>query len=121
MDGPGPAPRAVFSARMAALEGGRPRRRSPLTAPERSPMSDASPMHVYGNILETVGHTPIVRLAKFSRDLPVPLYAKVESFNPGGSAKDRIGVSMIEAAAAAGLLKPGGTIVECTSGNTGVG
>src|SRR5258707_10958300 len=84
-------------------------------------MPDASPMQVYGNILETVGHTPIVRLAKFSRDLPVSLYAKVESFNPGGSAKDRIGVSMIEAAAAAGLLKPGGTIVECTSGNTGVG
>jgi len=78
-------------------------------------------MQVYANILETVGHTPIVRLGKFSRGLPVPLYAKIEAFNPGGSAKDRIGVSMIEAAVAAGDLKPGGTIVECTSGNTGVG
>jgi cystathionine beta-synthase len=78
-------------------------------------------MQVYANILETVGHTPIVRLGKFSRGLPVPLYAKIEAFNPGGSAKDRIGVSMIEAAVAAGQLKPGGTIVECTSGNTGVG
>jgi cystathionine beta-synthase len=84
-------------------------------------MSDASPMQVYDNILATVGHTPLVRLARFSRDLPVPIYAKLEAFNPGGSAKDRIGVSMIEAAVAAGQLKPGGTIVECTSGNTGVG
>jgi cystathionine beta-synthase len=78
-------------------------------------------MQVYDNILETVGRTPIVRLSKVSRGLPVPIYAKLESFNPGGSAKDRIGVSMIEAALASGQLKPGGTIVECTSGNTGVG
>jgi cystathionine beta-synthase len=78
-------------------------------------------MRFYENILETVGNTPLVRLSRISRGLPVPLYAKVESFNPGGSAKDRIGVSMIEAALKDGHLKPGGTIVECTSGNTGVG
>jgi len=78
-------------------------------------------MRFYENILETVGNTPLVRLSRISRSLPVPLYAKVESFNPGGSAKDRIGVSMIEAALKDGSLKPGGTIVECTSGNTGVG
>ncbi|MEP7027672.1 MAG: pyridoxal-phosphate dependent enzyme [Candidatus Eisenbacteria bacterium] len=78
-------------------------------------------MQVYDNILQTVGHTPLVRLSKMSRGLPVPIYGKLEAFNPGGSAKDRIGVSMIEAALAAGQLKPGGTIVECTSGNTGVG
>ncbi len=78
-------------------------------------------MQVFDNILQTVGHTPLVRLSKLSRGLPVPIYGKLEAFNPGGSAKDRIGVSMIEAAVAAGQLKPGGTIVECTSGNTGVG
>lgn len=82
-------------------------------------MSDG--MRFYENILETVGNTPLVSLSRISRRLPVPLYAKVESFNPGGSAKDRIGVSMIEAALKDGSLKPGGTIVECTSGNTGVG
>jgi cystathionine beta-synthase len=78
-------------------------------------------MQVYDNILETVGHTPIVKLSRISAGLPVAIYGKVESFNPGGSVKDRIGVSMIEAAVKAGRLKPGGTIVECTSGNTGVG
>jgi len=81
----------------------------------------ADGMKYHENILQTVGNTPLVKLNKISRGLPVPLYAKVESFNPGGSAKDRIGVSMIEAALKDGNLKPGGTIVECTSGNTGVG
>ena len=61
-------------------------------------------MQVFDNILETVGHTPIVRLSKISRGLPVPIYAKLESFNPGGSAKDRIGLSMIEAALKDGKL-----------------
>jgi cystathionine beta-synthase len=84
-------------------------------------MTEPAPMQVYDSILATVGHTPIVRLSRFSKGLPVPIYAKLETFNPGGSAKDRIGVSMIEAAVKDGLLKPGGTIVECTSGNTGVG
>jgi cystathionine beta-synthase len=73
------------------------------------------------NILDTVGNTPLVRLTKVTEGCPVPVLAKVEFFNPGGSVKDRIGVSMVDAAVREGHLKPGGTIVECTSGNTGVG
>jgi cystathionine beta-synthase len=73
------------------------------------------------SILDTVGNTPLVRLRKVTEGLTVPVLAKVEFFNPGGSVKDRIGVSMVDAAEREGLLKPGGTIVECTSGNTGVG
>src|SRR6185436_16775666 len=75
----------------------------------------------YPTVLELVGHTPIVRLARFSRDVPGELLAKLEYLNPGGSVKDRIGLAMIEAAERDGLLRPGGTIVEPTSGNTGVG
>ncbi|HEX6123294.1 MAG TPA: cystathionine beta-synthase [Ktedonobacterales bacterium] len=78
-------------------------------------------MKYYANILETIGHTPLVRLNALARDVQPLILAKVEYFNPGGSVKDRIGVSMIEAAEAAGLLKPGATIVEPTSGNTGTG
>ena len=78
-------------------------------------------MQIYQNVLETVGHTPLVRLAKIGRRVPALLLGKLESRNPGGSVKDRIGMAMIEAAAEKGLLPPGGTIVECTSGNTGVG
>ena len=73
------------------------------------------------SILETIGRTPLVRLRKVARHCPAPVLAKVEFFNPGGSVKDRIGLAMVEAAERAGRLKPGGTIVECTSGNTGVG
>ena len=73
------------------------------------------------NILETIGHTPIVRLNKVIGDVASPIYAKVEFFNPGGSIKDRVGLHIIEKAEKAGLLEPGGTIVEATSGNTGVG
>ena len=77
-------------------------------------------MKIYENLLETVGNTPLVKLHKF--DTPdAELVAKVESFNPGGSAKDRVGIAMIEAAEKAGLLKPGSIIIEPTSGNTGVG
>jgi cystathionine beta-synthase len=72
-------------------------------------------------ILETVGHTPLVRLRRTARDCPAPVLAKLEFFNPGGSVKDRIGLAMVEAAERDGKLKPGGTIVECTSGNTGLG
>ena len=75
----------------------------------------------YPTVLELVGHTPIVRLEKLSRDVPGELLAKLEYLNPGGSVKDRIGLAMIEAAERDGLLRPGGTIVEPTSGNTGVG
>jgi cystathionine beta-synthase len=81
----------------------------------------ADGMHYFDDILATVGNTPLVRLNKMAAGLPATVLAKVESFNPGGSSKDRIGLSMIRAAEAAGQLKPGGTIVECTSGNTGVG
>jgi cystathionine beta-synthase len=72
-------------------------------------------------VLELVGGTPIVRLDRISRDVPGTILAKLEYLNPGGSVKDRIGLAMIEAAERDGLLKPGGTIVEPTSGNTGAG
>jgi cystathionine beta-synthase len=75
----------------------------------------------YPNVLDLVGHTPIVRLDRISREVPAQLLGKLEFLNPGGSNKDRIGISMVEAAERDGLLKPGGTIVEPTSGNTGVG
>jgi len=77
-------------------------------------------MEIYENILETLGNTPLVRLARFY-DGAATLAVKVESFNPGSSVKDRIGISMIEAAERDGQLQPGQTIVEPTSGNTGVG
>ena len=75
----------------------------------------------YPTVLDLVGSTPIVRLDRISRDVPGTILAKLEFVNPGGSVKDRIGLAMIEAAERDGLLKPGGTIVEPTSGNTGVG
>ncbi|NOT32813.1 MAG: pyridoxal-phosphate dependent enzyme [Candidatus Eisenbacteria bacterium] len=75
----------------------------------------------FESILDTVGHTPLVRLRRVSEGIACPVLAKVESFNPGGSVKDRIGLAMVEAAVRDGKLKPGGTIVECTSGNTGLG
>src|SRR5664279_3513830 len=78
------------------------------------------------SILDLVGNTPLVQLSRVTRELgPVErrplILAKLEMFNPGGSVKDRIGMPMIEAAEAAGLLRPGGTIIEPTSGNTGHG
>jgi cystathionine beta-synthase len=75
----------------------------------------------YPTILDLVGNTPIVRLDQISQDVPGTILAKLEFMNPGGSNKDRIGISMIEAAERDGRLGPGGTIVEPTSGNTGVG
>jgi cystathionine beta-synthase len=77
--------------------------------------------HEYPSVLDLVGATPIVRLDRISRDVPGTILAKLEFLNPGGSVKDRIGLAMIEAAERDGRLKPGGTIVEPTSGNTGVG
>jgi cystathionine beta-synthase len=73
------------------------------------------------SILDTIGDTPLVRLSRIGAGLRPQLIAKVESFNPGGSIKDRVAVALIEAAERDGLLKPGGTIVEPTSGNTGTG
>ena len=75
----------------------------------------------YGNVLETIGWTPLIRLNRVTQGIRTPVYAKAEFFNPGGSVKDRIGIAMIEAAEREGRLKPGGLIVEATSGNTGVG
>jgi cystathionine beta-synthase len=75
----------------------------------------------YPTILDLIGRTPIVRLDRISRDVPGTILAKLEFLNPGGSNKDRIGLAMIEAAERDGKLRPGGTIVEPTSGNTGVG
>jgi cystathionine beta-synthase len=75
----------------------------------------------YDSILETVGQTPLLRLQRVTQGLRTPIYGKAEFFNPGGSVKDRIGAAIIEAAEREGTLKPGGTIVEGTSGNTGVG
>jgi cystathionine beta-synthase len=77
-------------------------------------------MQIHDDILATMGDTPLVRLARFFPG-PAVLAVKVESFNPGGSVKDRIGVAMLEAGEREGKLKPGGTVVEPTSGNTGVG
>src|SRR5215510_13464306 len=74
------------------------------------------------DILEVIGHTPMVRINRITRDLHgVTVVAKLETFNPGNSIKDRMAVKMIEDAEAKGLLKPGGTIIEGTSGNTGMG
>lgn len=75
----------------------------------------------YPSVLDLVGGTPIVRLDRIGRDVAPQLLAKLEYLNPGGSVKDRIGMAMIEAAEREGKLRPGGTIVEPTSGNTGVG
>ena len=75
----------------------------------------------YPSVLELVGHTPIVRLDALGRGVEPTLLAKLEYLNPGGSVKDRIGLAMIERAEQDGKLSPGGTIVEPTSGNTGVG
>src|SRR4026207_129269 len=75
----------------------------------------------YDSVLETIGWTPLIRLNQVTRGLRTPVYAKAEFFNPGGSVKDRIGLPIIERAEKEGKLKPGGTIVEGTSGNTGVG
>ena len=75
----------------------------------------------YDSVLETIGWTPLIRLHRVTRGVRTPVYAKAEFFNPGGSVKDRIGMPIIERAEREGHLKPGGTIVEGTSGNTGVG
>ena len=75
----------------------------------------------YDNVLETIAWTPLIRLSRVTQGFRTPVYAKAEIFNPGGSVKDRIGLPMIEEFERTGALKPGGTIVEGTSGNTGIG
>ena len=78
-------------------------------------------MEVLDNILQAIGNTPLVQLPRLTAGLRVTVVAKLESLNPGGSVKDRIGLRMVEDAERRGLLQPGGTIVEPTSGNTGIG
>src|SRR5690606_34447017 len=75
--------------------------------------------NVYNNVLELIGDTPLIRLNKISQGLKGTFYAKVEAFNPGHSTKDRIALHIIEDAEKKGILKPGDTIIETTSGNTG--
>ncbi|MGO0063061.1 cysteine synthase A [Brevibacillus fluminis] len=78
-------------------------------------------MKVYHSVKELIGNTPIVELTQFALPTGVRLFAKLEYFNPGGSVKDRLGVELIRAAEENGQLKPGGTIIEPTAGNTGIG
>ena len=75
----------------------------------------------YNNILQTIGNTPLVKLNNITKDIPATILAKVEFFNPGNSIKDRMALKMLEVAEQEGRIKPGGTIIECTSGNTGMG
>lgn len=84
-----------------------------MTTPARN-------LHVYESVLDTIGWTPLIRLTRVTRGIATPVYVKAEIRNPGGSVKDRIGIPIIERAEREGKLKPGGTIVEGTSGNTGV-
>ena len=76
-------------------------------------------MKIANNILETIGNTPMVKLNAITKEMEATVLAKVEYFNPGSSVKDRMALKMVEDAEADGRLKPGGTIVEGTSGNTG--
>ncbi len=78
-------------------------------------------MEYYENILHTIGNTPLVKLHKVVKDIPATVLMKVETFNPGHSIKDRMALKMLEDAEARGDIKPGGTLIECTSGNTGMG
>ncbi|MCK9244670.1 MAG: cysteine synthase A [Candidatus Marinimicrobia bacterium] len=78
-------------------------------------------MTIYSDILKTIGKTPLVRINKLTAGMKVEIYAKIEFFNPGGSVKDRIALNMIEDAERRGILKTGMTIIEPTSGNTGIG
>jgi cystathionine beta-synthase len=78
-------------------------------------------MKYYNNILDAIGNTPLIKLNVLNQGLKPRIFGKLESFNPGGSVKDRIGIAMLETAEANGDIKPGGTIIEATSGNTGIG
>ena len=85
-------------------------------------MTDSTPLPpLFDSILDAVGHTPLVKLERFGRGLPSQLFGKVEFVNPGGSVKDRIGVRMLLEAERRGEIKPGDTLIEPTSGNTGIG
>ena len=76
---------------------------------------------MHDSILQSVGWTPLVRLRRLAADVPATVCVKVESMNPGGSVKDRVGGAMVAEAEQRGWLRPGGTLIEATAGNTGVG
>src|SRR5437763_17123170 len=76
---------------------------------------------MHESILQSIGWTPLVKLRRLAKDVPPMVCVKVESMNPGGSVKDRVGLAMIAEAEQRGWLRPGGTIIEATAGNTGVG
>jgi len=78
-------------------------------------------MRIFNNVLDTIGNTPLIKINRLAKDIPALVLAKVETTNPGNSVKDRMAVKMIEDAEKAGILKPGGTVIEGTSGNTGMG
>nr|HPK09551.1 pyridoxal-phosphate dependent enzyme [Saprospiraceae bacterium] len=78
-------------------------------------------MKYFENVLQTIGNTPLVKLNKTVSDVPALVLAKVETYNPGHSIKDRMALKMVEDAEKQGKIKPGGTFIECTSGNTGMG
>src|SRR3990172_10945561 len=84
-------------------------------------LTDLKKINFHETILSAVGNTPLIKINKLSKDYKPLILAKVEFFNPGASVKDRIGAGIIEEAEREGRLKPGGTIVESTSGNTGLG
>src|SRR5687767_5631601 len=88
------------------------------SAPERAPFSTPA---LAESVLELIGHTPMLHLRRYGPPHGAALYAKLEFLNPGGSVKDRAALGMIDAAEAAGRLRPGDTIIEPTAGNTGVG
>ncbi len=92
-----------------------------VEAPVWLPAQEVEPYGIHESILDTIGNTPLVKLKKVTRGYRPTILGKVEFFNPGGSVKDRIGITIVEDYERRGLLKPGGTIVEATSGNTGVG
>src|SRR5689334_5578820 len=78
-------------------------------------------MEFHENVLGLIGHTPLVKVNRLAKGVKATILAKMENLNPGYSVKDRIGVAMIAAAEREGILKPGGTVIEATSGNTGIG
>ncbi|MEE9373893.1 MAG: pyridoxal-phosphate dependent enzyme [Saprospiraceae bacterium] len=78
-------------------------------------------MQIKNNVLETIGNTPLIRINKITKNISAQIFAKVETYNPGHSIKDRMAIKMVEDAEKRGDIKPGGTIIECTSGNTGMG
>src|SRR5262249_20158552 len=96
------------------------RRKRTARLKRERPLRDTRTMW-YESILDVIGNTPMVRLNRIGHSLKPALLAKLEYLNPGGSVKDRIGIMMLEAAEREGRIKPGGTIIEGTSGNTGMG